>query len=138
MPATSVNLLRSVPLFSGMTDTAVEAIRELVEPQDYEAGETLTRQGEPGDQFLVLSRGRARVEQDGQFIRDLGPGDFLGEISLLDDRPRTATVVALEPIHALTIHRERFRELLDRHPAIRYSVISALTERVRTSPLPTD
>ena len=73
MPATSIDLLRSVPLFGGMTDSAVEAIRQLVETEDFEAGEALTRQGEPGDRFFVLASGQASVEQDGIFIRELRP-----------------------------------------------------------------
>ena len=134
MPAASVDLLRSVPLFGGMSDNAVEAIRQLVETADFEAGEALTRQGEPGDRFFVLASGQASVEQDGVVIRELKAGDFLGEIALLDERPRTASVIATEPVHALVIRCDAFRALLDDHPAIRYSVISALTERVRTAP----
>lgn len=139
MLGSTVDMLRSVPLFTGMTDTAIEAIEAIVEPLDYAAGATLVREGDPGDRFIVLVEGRARVEQDGRPIRELGRGDFLGEIALLDGRSRTATVIALEPIHALTIRSEAFLDLVDRHAAIRLLVISALTDRIRAAaPSPVD
>lgn len=126
-------VLRDVPLFSGMTDRALDAIADLTSETSFGVGDELVRQGEPGDSFLILRSGSAQVLKDGQAIRDLGPGDFLGEISLIDGGPRTATVRATEPIAAVVIGRDDFATLLERHPAVRLELLMALTSRIRQS-----
>jgi CRP-like cAMP-binding protein len=123
--------LRGVPLFQGMTDGAIDAIATLAQPTTFAAGETLVQEGEPGESFLIITEGRATVEQGGQQIRELGGGDFLGEISLIDGGPRTATVTAIEPIEALRIERDGFGRLMNEFPAVRYGLVSALTVRLR-------
>lgn len=132
MPVSS-DLLRLVPLFRGMTDKSFDAIANLASEADYGAGDELVRQGTPGHEFIIIVTGRARVERDGKQIRELGPGDFLGEISLVDGSPRTATVTALEPIHAVTVGRDGFLDLIDRIPVFRLEVLNALTERIRAT-----
>jgi len=134
MPITA-DLLRLVPLFNGLTDRSFEAIANLASETDYGTDDDLVRQGEPGDRFIILVSGRARVQRDGRTLRELGPGDFLGEISLVDGGPRTATVRALEPIHAFVIERAGFLELIERIPVFRLEVMSALTERIRATVL---
>lgn len=124
--------LRTVPLFSGMTDRSIDAVLELVRDVSFAPGEPLTEQGAPGDTFLVLLDGTAGVTQGGRHVRDLGPGDFLGEISLIDGGPRTATVVATSPIRALAIDHEAFTTLLERHPSVRLEILMAVTARLRT------
>lgn len=131
MIATS-EVLRSVPLFSGMTDAAVERIGDLAEPADYPAGAILVREGDPGDSFIVIVDGRAEVERGGRSIREISSGDFLGEISLIDHGPRTATVRALEPIQALVVSCAGFERLMSEYPAVRYGILSALTQRIRS------
>jgi CRP-like cAMP-binding protein len=132
MPITA-DLLRLVPLFNGLTDRSFEAIANLASETDFGTGDDLVRQGEPGDRFIIVVSGRARVERDGRTLRELSPGDFLGEISLVDGGPRTATVRALEPIHAFVIERPGFLELIERIPVFRLEVMSALTERIRAT-----
>ncbi len=128
---TNAELLRGVPLFQGMTETSIEAIAGLAQPAEYAAGEVLVRQGEAGETLLVLVEGRAEVDQDGNVIRDLEAGDFLGEISLIDGGPRTATVTAIDPIRALVIDRAGFDRLMNEHPAVRLGLVMALTDRLR-------
>jgi CRP/FNR family transcriptional regulator, cyclic AMP receptor protein len=125
--------LRGVPLFSGMTDRALDAISELVSQRTFETDEDLVREGEPGDSFLVIRAGWAIVLKNESQLSQLGPGDFLGEISLIDGGPRTATVRATTPIDALVISRNDFATLMDRHPAIRLELLMALTARIRRS-----
>ena len=134
MPITP-ELLRLVPLFNGMTDRSFEAIANLASETDFAVGDQLVRQGTPGDSFIILINGRALVERDGHRLRELGPGDFLGEISLIDGSPRTATVTALDPIHAFVIGRDGFLQLIDRIPVFRLEVLEALTERIRATVL---
>jgi CRP/FNR family cyclic AMP-dependent transcriptional regulator len=125
------SILRGVPLFTGMTDRALEAIGDLVSERDFDADTDLVRQGDPGDSFLILRDGTASVLVDDRSVHELGPGDFLGEISLIDGGPRTATVRATTPIHALVIGREDFATLLERHPSVRLELMMALTARIR-------
>jgi len=128
---TSIDVLRAVPLFQGMTDRSVTAVAELAERATYATGDTLVREGEPGETFIVLTSGDADVSQAGTSIRALTAGDFLGEISLIDGGPRTATVTATSPIEALVIDRTGFRRLMDDVPVVRHDLVSALTDRMR-------
>jgi CRP/FNR family cyclic AMP-dependent transcriptional regulator len=129
--STTTEVLRTIPLFQGMTDRAIEAIAGLAEDASFPAGAELTREGEPGESFIVIASGRASVEIGGKTVRELAAGDYLGEISLIDGRPRTATVVALEPISALIVSRSGFERLMDDYPSVRLDVLNALTSRLR-------
>ena len=132
MPVTA-DLLRLVPLFNGLTERSFEAIAKLASEADYAVGDELVRQGALGDSFIIIVSGRARVDRDGTTLRELGPGDFLGEIALVDGSPRTATVTALDSIHAFVINRQGFLELIDRIPAFRLDVLNCLTQRIRAT-----
>ena len=123
--------LRQVPLFSAMTEPAIRAIAELVEPEAFAPGATLIEEGQPGDAFLVVTAGTAEVRRGGSALRQVGAGDFLGEISLIDGKPRTATVTATSPVAALILRRDAFLGLVDRFPSVRLGVLMALTERIR-------
>jgi CRP-like cAMP-binding protein len=124
-------MLRAVPLFQGMTDRSVEEISQLAEETEFPSGGVLVREGDPGDTFIVIVEGRATVDLGGQPIRELSVGDFLGEISLIDGGPRTATVTAAEPIRALVIRRDGFDRLMNGFPAVRLGILTALTQRLR-------
>ena len=127
----AVEILRTVPLFEGMTDRSVETVASLARETTYPAGAVLTREGDPGDAFIVLTDGAADVTQGDRLLGTLGPGDFLGEISLIDGGPRTATVTATAPIDALVIDRAGFGRLMDEFPTLRLDLVSALTQRLR-------
>jgi len=124
-------ILRGVPLFSGMTDASIEAVRSVALDAEFEAGDPIVSEGEPGDCFYVVVSGRARVERGGELVGELTAGDFFGEIALLDGRPRTATVTVTEHVHAAAIRRDDFRRLMEERPVIRLGVVEALTERIR-------
>ncbi|MGZ8438191.1 MAG: cyclic nucleotide-binding domain-containing protein [Candidatus Limnocylindrales bacterium] len=129
----NADLLRLVPLFAGMTDRSFEAIATVAADVAFEEGDDLRRQGEAGTAFFIIVSGRARVDRDGSTIRELGPGDFLGEIALIDGSPRTATVTALEPIAAVTIRRSDFLDLVERQSVFRLEMLNALTQRFRAT-----
>jgi len=130
---TKTAALRSVPLFQGMSDRSVESIAELAADASFPPGAVLVREGDPGDSFLIIREGSATVEQGGSPVRELGSGDFLGEISLIDGRPRTATVIASKPVDAWTIDRAGFTRLMDEYPSVRYELLNALTQRIRAN-----
>lgn len=77
----------------------------------------------------MLIEGTASVAQDGDQINDLGPGDFFGEVALVKDTPRTATVTATSPVRALVITRQNFKRLIERQPDIERTVLKALVDR---------
>jgi CRP/FNR family cyclic AMP-dependent transcriptional regulator len=128
---TTTDILRGVKLFNGMTDRTLEAIAGLASQSTFVDGEQLVREGDAGDTFIVLVDGAARVERNGRQIADLGHGDFLGEISLIDGGPRTATVTAQGPVSALVVRHDDFRRLIDEFAAIRYDILTALARRIR-------
>src|SRR5262245_16690093 len=111
--STNAEVLRSVPLFQGMSDRSIETIACLAFETDFPQGATLLRDGGPGDRFLIIRNGSAVVGQGGRTVRHLGDGDFVGEISLIDGSPRTATVTATAPVDALCIDRDGFTRLMD-------------------------
>ena len=123
-------LLRSVPLLRGLDPVELERLGGLAIELDYADGEVLIRQGEPGDRFFLIDSGTVTVERNGRAIARRGPGDHLGEISLLDGRPRTATVVAEGPVHAIVLDRRDFDRLLDEQPAVARQLVGALVERL--------
>jgi CRP-like cAMP-binding protein len=128
---TSLDPLRTIPLFAGCSERSLEIIAGITREVAYPAGADLVREGDPGESLILIRSGEATVTQAGRTLRRLGTGDFLGEIALIDGRPRTATVTALEPIEALVIDRTGFGRLMDEFPVIRYDLVSALTDRLR-------
>jgi CRP-like cAMP-binding protein len=128
---TNAEALRSIPLFSGMSDGSIEIIAGIVREASFPSGASLVREGEPGDSFLIIRTGSATVEQGGRTLRELGAGDFLGEIALIDGGRRTASVTAVEPIDALVIDRPGFSRLMNDFPVIRFDLVNVLTQRMR-------
>ena len=126
-----IDHLSAVPLFRGLPESAMEAVAGLAMETQFADGETVTREGDEGDAFFVVIDGQLDVSRNGMTLRELGPGDFLGEIALIDGRPRTATVTASGAVKALCVRRSDFLELMDRYGAVRLGVLMALTERVR-------
>jgi len=129
--ATRIGVLRQVPLFAGLTDRGIAAVSRATNELSFAPGETLVREGEPGDSFLILETGQAKVTRAGEAIRTLSRGDFLGEIALLDGGTRTATVTATSPVTALCVERQDFMRLIDESSAVRFGIIEALTSRLR-------
>ena len=130
MSATAADL-RKVPLFQGMTDRALEAIAGLAMEAVFADGDALTREGDEGDAFYLVVDGGLVISRGGRTVREMGPGSFIGEISLLDGRPRTATATSRGGVRALVIRRVDFLALMDRFGAVRLEVLMALTDRIR-------
>jgi CRP/FNR family transcriptional regulator, cyclic AMP receptor protein len=128
---TNTEALRAIPLFSGMSDRSIEIIAEIVRETSFPAGASLVTEGEPGESFMIIREGTATVDQEGRRLRELGAGDFLGEIALIDGGPRTASVTATDPVTALVIDRAGFQRLMSEFPVIRFDLVSALTQRLR-------
>ena len=126
-----IDHMRKVPLFRGMPDYALETVADRASETTFAEGETVTREGEPGETFYIVIEGHLHVSKHGTLVGELGPGDFLGEISLVDGGPRTATVTAIGPVQALVIRRADFLEMVEWDSAVRLGILTALTERIR-------
>jgi CRP/FNR family cyclic AMP-dependent transcriptional regulator len=124
-------LLSAVPLFARLGRTGLAEIAALVDEVDVAAGTVLTREGRSGGEFFVIVDGAIAVERGGTVVRTLGPGEFLGEIALVDGGPRTATATATVPTRLLVLAHREFHSLMDRFPEVRMAVLQALAERVR-------
>ena len=96
-------LISRAPLFSECSKGELQEIAGIADEIDIGDGRELTTEGSPGREFFVIIEGTASVAQDGEHINDLGPGDFFGEVALVKDTPRTATVTATSPVRALVV-----------------------------------
>lgn len=120
-----LGLLEGVPLFAGMSRADLEQLGRIVDEVDLPEGTVLAHEGRHEGYFYVIESGMVRIDQGGQTINTMGPGDFLGEIALLDGGPRTATATAETSVRVLSMRNQAFNELLDRAPNIREAVDEA-------------
>jgi len=126
-----LQLLARVPIFARLSRRDLERVGQLVEEVDVPAGKVLMRQGATGDEFFLIVEGSVRVERDGRVLKKRGPGEFVGEIALIDEGPRTATVTCESPCRMLVLAHREFHTLLSEHPDIQLLVLKTLAERVR-------
>jgi CRP/FNR family transcriptional regulator, cyclic AMP receptor protein len=125
-----VDLLRDVPLFSGCSVKELGQIAMLADELFQPQGTTLISEGSKGREFFVLVDGTVDVHRSGRKLNSLGAGSFFGEIALVAETPRTATVTATSPVRLLVITGQAFQRLLGETPAIQAKVMAALAERV--------
>jgi CRP/FNR family transcriptional regulator, cyclic AMP receptor protein len=125
-----VELLKRVPLFSECSKKELGEIAQLADEIDVGAGEVLMREGDSGREFFVLVDGAAEVRRNGRKVTTLGSGDFFGEIALVSQRPRTATVTTTAPGRLLVVTDRAFRELMRKLPSIQLKVLTALADRL--------
>jgi len=130
---TKADALAACPFFEGLSRNELLEIAKVTEDLEVEAGKALTREGQSGSEFFVIVDGDVSVTKEGQEIRTLGPGDFFGEIALLEDTPRTATVTAKTPLRFFVLTRQAFRSMLAHQPELEEKVVAALGERVRAT-----
>lgn len=123
--------LRRVPLFAALGRRDLAELGSLADEIDVTDGRVLTRQGETGHEFFVVLDGTVEVDVDGRVVSQLGKGDFLGEIALIDGKPRTATTRAIGPTRLLVVGHREFHQLMDDFPTVKTCVLEALAERVR-------
>jgi CRP/FNR family cyclic AMP-dependent transcriptional regulator len=124
-------LLRRVPLFAGCDGQDLALIAKIAEEIPTRENTVITHEGRQEGHFFIVLSGSVRINRDGRTINMLGPGDFLGEIALLDGGPRTATATTEEPTTLLAIRNAAFHELLDRSASIRTAVLAAAGARMR-------
>jgi CRP-like cAMP-binding protein len=125
-----VKLISKVPLFGGLSKQQLGEVATIADEIDLKQGKVLTREGERGREFFVLLEGEAEVRRKGKKLATRRAGEFFGEIALVSDRPRVATVTAMTPVRALVIRDTDFRGLVNRVPEIALKVLKAVAERL--------
>lgn len=123
-------LLRNVPLFAGCSKKELRELAARTDEVDLREGYVLMREGRPGREFVVLVEGTAHVTRDGKKVAELGPGDWVGEIALLTNVPRTATVTATSPIRVLVVTDRAFKRLVETMPSIALKVLASVGDRL--------
>jgi CRP-like cAMP-binding protein len=127
------DLLRRVELFSDVSARALGAIADATVDIVYSAGQYIVRQGQIGTGFYLVADGRVRVIRGSDVVAELGPGEFFGELSVLDQAPRTAHVVAVEPTICLALASWDFTKILEQNPKIALSVLRMMAKRLRAA-----
>ncbi len=123
-------LLAAVPLFGRVSRRDLARIATLADELDLKEGKELTKEGAPGREFFVLLEGTADVRRKGRKVNTMSEGDFFGEIALITNAPRTATVAATSPVRVLVLRSGDFRELLRKTPSIQEKVLQAVADRL--------
>jgi CRP-like cAMP-binding protein len=123
-------VLRALPLFANASPRHLRQVAKIASSADFLPGDFVVTVGEPGDAFYVIVSGKAKVMTSGR-AHALGPGDFFGEMSLLDGEPRSATIVATTELHTMKLERAAFLKLLEQDSRLALTVMQALAARVR-------
>jgi CRP-like cAMP-binding protein len=127
------DLLARVPLFKGCSKDELKLLDRATTRADYPAGHVLCKEGAIGRELIILLDGQAVVERDGTQITVLGPGDFIGEMSLLDGGPRSATVTSLSAVSTLILLPHEFWQVIDEVPPMAHRLLSTLATRLRAA-----
>lgn len=125
-----VELLKKVPLFADCSKAELRALAKSADEIDLREGTVMTREGRPGREFFVMIEGTARVTRNGRKVAELKGGDWFGEIALITDRPRTATVTATSAVDVLVLTDRRFRSVVETMPSIALKVLASVGERL--------
>jgi CRP/FNR family transcriptional regulator, cyclic AMP receptor protein len=127
---TKMEALKRAPLFEGLSRAELVLLSRVTEDLEVPAGKVLCRQGEIGHEFFVIIDGEIDVTRDGEHLGTRSSGDFFGEIALLEEIPRTATVTAKTPLRFFVLTRQAFTRLIDANPRVERKVLRTLARRV--------
>jgi CRP-like cAMP-binding protein len=127
---TKVNALKRAPLFQDLSRKELTHLARVSEDLEVPAGKALCKEGEIGREFFVIVEGKVEVARGGKGVAMRGGGEFVGEIALLEQTPRTATVTAKTPLRVFVLTDKDFRELVKESPAVERKVLRALARRV--------
>jgi len=126
-----IEMLSQVPLFRACTDKELKRIAAIAETVQIGEGEVLTKEGAPGREFYVIAEGKASVTLRGDELAKLGSGDFFGEMALLDESPRAATVTAITPMQAYVVASQDFTTLIEDVPIVARQILKGIAQRLR-------
>ena len=127
----SVDLLKKVPLFAGLDKKELGAIASSMRERRFKAGDTVTQEGAGGVGFFVVEEGQADVNVGGEAKGSVGPGDYFGEIALINDSPRTATLTARTDMVCYGMTPWDFRPLVESNSAIAWKLLTAMADKMK-------
>jgi CRP/FNR family transcriptional regulator, cyclic AMP receptor protein len=130
----AVDLLRRVPIFEGLDNRDLERIAGSLKQRTFRAGDTVTTEGQGGVGFFVIEDGEAKVTIHGSERRRLGPGDYFGEVALLNDSPRTATITAETELRCFGMTSWDFKPLVESHGSIAWKMLQAMAKNYADQP----
>jgi CRP-like cAMP-binding protein len=131
VPDPKVDRLSRVPLFAGVPKRDLEFVASRVDEVSLKPGQTLITEGQPTEAFFIVESGHVNVTRAGKPVNRLGPGDFFGEIGMLDRGPATATVVTDGPVEAMVLSHTQFRDAIKSNDNLALQVIAAMAKRLR-------
>jgi CRP-like cAMP-binding protein len=123
--------LARVPLFSGVKEKDLKKLGKRMQERSFSEGEVVTTQGESGVGFFVIEGGNAAVSRNDEVVRNLGPGDYFGEVALIDSGPRSATVVATSDLQCRGMTAWEFKPFVEEHPDVAWALLQTLVGRLR-------
>jgi len=123
------DLLQRVPIFQGLEPRELERIANSMKQRTFRAGDTVTAEGQGGVGFFVIESGEARVTIGGKDRRTLGPGDYFGEVALLTDSPRTATIMAETDLRCYGMTSWDFKPLVESHSSIAWKLLQTMAKK---------
>jgi CRP/FNR family cyclic AMP-dependent transcriptional regulator len=127
-----VDLLQRVPIFQGLDRRELERIATSMKPRTFRAGDTVTSEGQGGVGFFVIEDGQAKVTVGGENRRTLGAGDYFGEVALLTDSPRTATITAETDLRCYGMTSWDFKPLVETHGSIAWKLLQAMAKNYQS------
>jgi CRP-like cAMP-binding protein len=127
---TKVQALKRAPLFEGLSKKELTELARVTEDLEVPTGGVLCKEGETGQEFFVIIDGETDITSKGKRVAARGGGDFVGEIALLEDTTRTATVTAKTPLRVFVLTGQDFRRLVRENPGVEQKVMRALARRV--------
>ncbi|MGI8967583.1 MAG: Crp/Fnr family transcriptional regulator [Chloroflexota bacterium] len=129
--------LRNVPLFRGLQPKQIKSLARWAATRNYQPGQAIVTEGQSGVGLYCIESGRVRITKESvageRELREMGPGESFGEMALLDDRPRSATVTAIVPTTCVLLDKAQFLAELNTYPEIALSILPVLVERLRES-----
>jgi CRP-like cAMP-binding protein len=131
-----MDLLARVPLFAGLSRRHLRAVADQADQVEFRPGEVIVAEGLRGGAFFAIVEGKAEVARGKRTLATLGPGDFFGELALLDGGERTASVVAASPVLAIRIFKRAFDRLIAEEPGVSARMLSVLAGRLRSAERP--
>lgn len=123
--------LKKVPLFEGVPDADLRRIADGAKERRFDAGSAIVSAGEPGHGFYLIIDGRVEVKRGNRTIATLGPGEYFGELALIRETPRTATVVAKDPTTCLALTRWDFKGIVVSNPSIAIRLLETVANRLQ-------
>jgi len=131
MAEAPTELLKQVPLFSDLNDRELKQVASSMKERTFDAGQTVTEEGKGGIGFFVIEDGSANVSIGGKDVRSIGPGDYFGEIGLVADMDRTATIIAASELRCYGMTSWDFRPLVESNASIAWKMLQVLAQRLK-------